>query len=94
MTKKKVTAPADAKMTPVAKNKHNPQTKELTGTLRPVKRGDTTAPNLFTKDDAPKKGSRIKFKVKGKAYSAIVAQTFEADGETAISFKGSIEVAK
>jgi len=64
------------------------------GTLRPVKRGDTTAPNLFTKDDAPKKGSRIKFKVRGKTYSAIVAETFDADGETAISFKGGITAQK
>jgi hypothetical protein len=66
----------------------------ITGILRPVKRGDITAPNLFTKGDAPKKGSRITFKVKGKAYSAIVAESFEANGETAISFKGGITAQK
>ncbi|UOA14522.1 hypothetical protein [Sulfitobacter dubius] len=71
-----------------------PKDNTVKGTLRPVKRGNTTAPNLFTKDDAPKKGSRIKFMVKGKTYSAIVAETFEAGGETAISFKGDITVQK
>lgn len=71
-----------------------PKDNTITGTLRPIKRGDTTAPNLFTKDDAPKKGTRIKFKVRGKTYSAIVAETFEADGETAISFKGGITAQK
>ena len=84
--KKQETAPAEQEAMP----KDN----TVKGTLRPVKRGDTTAPNLFTKDDAPKKGSRITFKVKGKAYTAIVAETFEADGETAISFKGGITAQK
>ncbi|MDH4541067.1 MULTISPECIES: hypothetical protein [Sulfitobacter] len=85
MTKRKT---AKAEQSPM------PKDNTLSGTLRPVKRGDITSPNLFTKDNAPKKGSRIKFKVRGKTYSAIVAETFEADGETAISFKGGITAQK
>lgn len=80
--------------TATAEQEAMPKDNTLSGTLRPVKRGDTTAPNLFTKDDAPKKGTRITFKVKGKAYTAIVAETFEADGETAISFRGGITAQK